>query len=71
MILLWSALSVHEKFVLGYAKDCTPYIHEGMDEQDFPYVCQDFGKYHLMLLGVTILMAMAFMIGMRLIVDSK
>lgn len=64
--LMFLHMSIHEKFVLGWDKDCREQI-KGLDnEMDYPWECQDFGKYHLMLMFSVGTMAMSMMMTVML-----
>jgi len=48
--LIFLHLSLYEKFVLGWDKDCKEQIQDLENELEYPPECQDFGKYHFMLI---------------------
>lgn len=67
MALIMGHLHLYEKFVLGFDKDCKPYIGTVEHEEDLPAVCQDFSGYHLLLIGTIICLALAFMFMLNLV----
>lgn len=52
--------NIHSKFVLGWEKDCKPYVNSALSEEQWPGVCQDFSKYWILMFGTVLSIMFSF-----------
>jgi len=50
LVLVISGLNLHSNFSIGFDKDCKQYVESCSLEENYPIECQDFSKYHMMLI---------------------
>lgn len=73
IVSLIGGLNLYKKHILGWEKDCKPYVLDNYVESDFPDVCKDFSKYHLLMIGGMGLIGLAgaFLVIIVALVDTN
>jgi len=62
IVLLFFGLELHSKFSIGFDKDCKQYVESCSLEENYPIECQDFSKYHIMLIISIISISFGFLL---------